>query len=178
MVYAHGLGPCGRKAVGVQVPPRAQMQQQLRSGLNAAAGLAALLLLAAAINFVLNFSNANQDSVIIAGKSFTVEVADTPDERAKGLMGRLVLGRDQGMLFVFEDISPRHFWNQDTLIPLDVIFINDNQVVAIELLPKFNRATGPVTVSPAPPAKYVLELNQGSGVKLGDEASFKLLAGS
>lgn len=164
--------------MGVQIPPRAQMKQQLRSGLNAAAGLAALLFFAAAINVAFNLSKSNQNSVTITGKIFTVEVADTPDERAKGLMGRLVLGRNQGMLFVFEDAAPRHFWNQDTLVPLDVVFIEDGRVVAVEQLPKFDRAIGPVTVSPAAPARYVLELNQGSGVKVGDEASFKLLAGS
>jgi len=149
------------------------MTKQLRSGLNAVVGLAALLLFAAVIKLTIDFTG-SADVVRIADKTFNVEIADTPEERSKGLMSRLALARNHGMLFVFEDSAPRSFWNQDTLIPLDVIFINNYQVVAVEQLPKFEQVAGPITVSPAAEARYVLELNQGSGIKIGDSAEFQL----
>ena len=52
-----------------------------------------------------------------------LEVADDPDERAVGLMGRESLGRDGGMLFVYANDQVLSFWMKGTRIPLDIIFI-------------------------------------------------------
>lgn len=152
--------------------------KQLKDGLAIAAGFTVLLLAAGLIQFITTSSKVGRNTVRIAHQTFGIELADTDDERARGLMGRLTLGENQGMLFIFDDSAPRSFWNQDTLIPLDVIFIDQGYVVAVEQLPKFDSAFGPITVSPEPPAQYVLELNQSSGVKIGDEVSFESLAGT
>lgn len=147
--------------------------KQLQDGLAIAAGLTVLLLAAGLIQFMTTTSNVRRNTIQIADKKFAIELADTDEERTRGLMGRLTLGEKKGMLFVFDDSAPRSFWNQDTLIPLDVIFIDQGFVVAVEQLPKFDAAFGAVTVSPEIPARYVLELNQNSGVITGDEVSFE-----
>src|SRR3546814_19143880 len=54
---------------------------------------------------------------------FTVEVARTPEEQARGLMFRESLSSGAGMLFPFTRPRPASFWMQNTLIPLDLIFV-------------------------------------------------------
>jgi uncharacterized protein len=58
--------------------------------------------------------------------SFTVEVARTPDEQARGLMGRTELAADRGMLFPYNPPQTASFWMRNTLIPLDIIFIRSD----------------------------------------------------
>jgi uncharacterized membrane protein (UPF0127 family) len=60
---------------------------------------------------------------------FSVEIADTPDTRAQGLMFRTDLARDAGMLFLFEDARPVTFWMKNTPLSLDMIFIGADGVV-------------------------------------------------
>ena len=56
--------------------------------------------------------------------TLTVEVADSPDEHAQGLMGRENLPEDGGMLFLFPRAEMLSFWMKDTLIPLDILFFD------------------------------------------------------
>lgn len=56
--------------------------------------------------------------------TLNVEVADSPAERARGLMERRELLPDTGMLFVFPDADMLSFWMKDTLIPLEIIFFD------------------------------------------------------
>lgn len=95
--------------------------------------------------------------------SFTVEIADDGAERARGLMFRDQMAADHGMLFVFPTEQPLAFWMKNTVLPLDLVFIDGKgQVRAV--LPGTPFSETPI--SPGVPVRYVLELNQGTAARL------------
>ena len=109
---------------------------------------------------------------------FFLEVANSPETRAVGLMHRESLGHDRGMLFVFEAEQTLGFWMKNTLIPLDIIFIDSNEtVVDVQTMrPEHETAPDlPVHVS-ASPALYAVEVNEGRaaacGIAPGDAVEF------
>lgn len=103
--------------------------------------------------------------VTIGNKTYNCQIAKTEEEKRKGLMGVENLPPDEGMLFVWEDEDTREMWMKDTLIPLDQIAINDNDEVVFvyQAQPKDE------TLVPFMNAKYILEVNQGSGIVEGDD---------
>ncbi len=107
---------------------------------------------------------------------FQVEVADTPEERSRGLMFRERMPENQGMLFVFPESLPVGFWMQNTILPLDLLFVaEDGEVRAI--LPGVPFSTE--TISPGEPVRFVLELNAGTaaraGIGVGDRLSHPII---
>ncbi|MCJ7783076.1 MAG: DUF192 domain-containing protein [Desulfobacterales bacterium] len=109
----------------------------------------------------------------IHDKEIWVEVAQTPEERSHGLMGRKHLGRDEGMLFIFETEDTHGFWMKDTLLPLSIAFIGkDGRIVWIT---DMKPLTSDSHVPPRP-ILYALEMNKGwfssHGVKVGDIVRF------
>jgi len=117
-----------------------------------------------------------QRSLSIGSKIISFEVAKTDAERAKGLSGRSSLPEDGGMLFVFDpqNVTPG-FWMKETLIPLDIIWINDGHVVKIDKNiepPKENTPDSKLKVyKPDTPIDYVLEVNAGYSDKNGVEVT-------
>jgi uncharacterized membrane protein (UPF0127 family) len=116
------------------------------------------------------------------GQAVTAELAVTDEARAKGLMFREKLLADQGMLFVFEEDGTHSFWMKNTLIPLDLLWLDAaRRVVHIEAGAPPCREEPCPTFGPSIPARYVLELNAGSaaafGVKLYDRLQFALPEG-
>jgi uncharacterized membrane protein (UPF0127 family) len=96
---------------------------------------------------------------------FRCEVADTPSERSLGLMNRESLPADAGMLFLFDEPAIQTFWMKNTLIPLDIVFMDENgQVINIEqALPEPGIPDNELTRYPSErPAPWVVELNMGA----------------
>ena len=103
--------------------------------------------------------------ITIGNKSYQVSLAETEEEQMKGLQGVHTLPEDEGVLFVFEEPGDVGFWMKDTLIPLDIIYINDDdEVIAVE-----QGVPGDETILEHSDVRYVLEVNKDSGIKIGDE---------
>ena len=108
---------------------------------------------------------------------FSVEIANTPPKRAQGLMFRKKLDEDKGMFFIFPKQGNYNFWMKNTLISLDIIWIDqEGKIVFIKrnVLPcKENPCK---SIKPDVLAKYVLEINAGKAkaidLKIGDKLSF------
>ena len=64
------------------------------------------------------------------GAAITVDVADTPATRERGLMFRKRLPRDYGMLFAFPREMPLTFWMKNTFVPLDMVFITAEKKIS------------------------------------------------
>ena len=103
-----------------------------------------------------------------------IEIAKTDYEIQTGLMYRNVMAKNQGMLFVFNDVRERSFYMKNTRIPLDLIFIDESKTIV-----SFQENANPLDESSLPsnaPAKYVLEVNAGMvdvwGVAVGDGMSY------
>jgi uncharacterized membrane protein (UPF0127 family) len=100
--------------------------------------------------------------------AFTVEVVDTAESRAKGLMYVQELADDAGMLFDFEQERLVSFWMRNTFIPLDMIFIGaDGEIKNIHVNARPHDETSIPSVAPV---QFVLEIPGGRSVELGIEA--------
>ncbi len=109
----------------------------------------------------------------IKNQKIPVELALTPEQQTKGMMFRTNL--TGGMLFVYGDEAQRSFWMKNTLIPLDMIFIDkNNKITAIHYaLPCKSE---PCKIYASPKAKYVLEVGGNftikNNIKVGAEVLF------
>ena len=103
-----------------------------------------------------------------------VEVAQTSEQHAIGLMHRKSMAAQEGMLFIFPNSSTQCFWMKNTLIPLTAAFIaDDGSVVNLEdMKPQTTNSH-----CSTKPVRYVLEVNQGwfakKGLKAGTQLSGK-----
>jgi uncharacterized membrane protein (UPF0127 family) len=128
--------------------------------------------------YITNEENQTQEKIAIVtffpsnatSLSITCEIASTPQKRSEGLMNRAELPDDKGMLFVYETPQNLSFWMKNTLIPLDIIFLDETRVVInIESadiepdvsdkdLKRYNSTS---------PAQFVVEINQGLSTLYG-----------
>lgn len=111
------------------------------------------------------------DSLI---STFDIELAEDEYETQTGLMHRGSMQNNQAMLFIFPDVKTRSFYMKNTLISLDIIYIDDTQkVVSIQ---KSAKSMDETSLPSKAPAKFVLEINGGLSEKLniaeGDSISF------
>ena len=100
------------------------------------------------------------ESAEFGGVSLSIDYATTPAEREKGLGGRTNVPDGYGMLFVFSKDGYYGFWMKDTLVPLDMFWMDaQGQVVSIEQ--DVATSTFPHVFYPSAPARYVLETVAG-----------------
>ena len=111
-----------------------------------------------------------------------VEYARTVEEQARGLSNRESVPYGTGMLFIFEEDGIRTFWMKDTLVPLDIAWIDSTgEVVGItESLTPESYFEDPPRLYPSPsPVQYVLEVPAGyfedAGVAVGDRVNLENL---
>ena len=150
-------------------------QKILISIFSTIAVVAATILLAGKFN-----SKSKMPEVCFGKNCFDVEIADSKEERVRGLMFREKLEEGKGMLFIFEQEDIHSFWMKNTRISLDIIWISkDKEIVFISknAQPCKGGDACP-TINPEKSALYVLEINAGlvdkTGVKIGDKADFKI----
>jgi uncharacterized protein len=120
-----------------------------------------------------------QNQVCFGLRCFAVKLAKTEAEREKGLMNRTQLDKNSGMFFIFDKEGIYSFWMKDTLIPLDIIWIDgNNKVVFISQNAQPCKTLICPVINPSTKAKYVLEINAGLSeklkLKIGDKADFKI----
>jgi hypothetical protein len=136
-------------------------------------------LLCAALALACTACAAGEPSVELKGKRFSVEVADTREKQALGLMFRDSMPMDHGMLFIFPREAPRSFWMKNTRIPLDIMYFNEGlELVSISADTPPCRTRRCPSYPSTSPARFVLELNAGVasdlGVEIGDRLTLKL----
>jgi len=114
----------------------------------------------------------------LSQKIILVEIADTPEKHAQGLMFREHLGENEGMLFIFESEEPRSFWMKNTFLDLSIGYFNKNQelieIVEMKAVKSLIQKDLPQYPSNSP-AQYALEMTSGwfqkNHIKLGQKLS-------
>lgn len=129
----------------------------------------------AGLNVITTCIDVKKDGVIETTHAFDTEIAATIDEQARGLMFRTSLGDDKAMIFPYQTPEILSFWMKNTVISLDIIFINEDGSIA-----NIARDTEPYSldsVSSINPAIAVLEVRAGLtkelGIKKGDIIRWK-----
>lgn len=107
-------------------------------------------------------------TIKIHNKEYKVTLAKTEEEKEKGLSNIKELPEDEGMLFVYDEPQTVGFWMKDTLVPLDIVFINEDY----EVLSIYKGQPEDETIVEEDNVQYVLEVNQDSGIEEGDELDF------
>jgi len=113
--------------------------------------------------------------IIIKDSAWTVEVVSDEAKKESGLSNRKALYSKKGMLFVFDKQAKQSFWMKDMLIPIDIIFFDENwKIVLIEK--NLTAQSFPKTFGNTVASKYVLEINAGEAelfdLRVGDRAIF------
>ena len=104
---------------------------------------------------------------------FTVEIAETLEQVRRGLMFRADLAEDAGMLFDYDPPTHVSMWMKNTLIPLDMLFVDENGVIG-----RIAAWTTPLSTEPIPsggPVRAVIELKGGITEQLGIKAGHKIV---
>jgi hypothetical protein len=118
-------------------------------------------------------------SMTIRGQTFKLWIADSPGEQANGLMfvsaermAKLPNGSERGMIFVFDHEHELSFWMKNTIIPLDIAYVN-SQGTVVQTYTMAALDDRPGRYPSGQPARYAIEVNAGVwrriGLKRGDQ---------
>lgn len=103
----------------------------------------------------------------------TYDLAQSPEEQAKGLSGRTSLAENQGLIFIFVQPGVQCFWMKDMRFPIDIIWMNANKEI-VHIEQNVSPSTYPNAFCPNVDAQYVLEVNAGVADKLNIRPDQKL----
>ena len=122
-------------------------------------------------------SENKETQVCFSSHCFNAEIADSLKTQKVGLMFRKTLKKDEGMMFIFPEENIYTFWMKNTLIPLDIIWMDQNkEVVFISENNQPCQSDPCPSIDPEVKAKYVLEINAGLskeiGLSVGDKLEF------
>jgi poly-gamma-glutamate synthesis protein (capsule biosynthesis protein) len=124
---------------------------------------------------IIGIRNVEIGKVCLGIDCFHVETVSKSEDLALGLMFRKNLDQDRGMLFVFSEVRNHSFWMKNTLIPLDIIWLNENMEV-VYIGENIQPCAEIVCkgINPVEKSKYVLELNAGAAQKINLKIGDKL----
>lgn len=103
----------------------------------------------------LTFVSPNDEDLV----TIDIEIADTDQARAQGLMHRRSMGYDKGMLFIFDEEDMGSMWMRNTPLPLDMIFVSGEEDI-INIVER-TRPFSDDAIEPEAPRKYVIEVRAG-----------------
>jgi len=105
----------------------------------------------------------NIQKVTLNNKKYTLEIAQTEAEKRKGLGGRETLNAGSGMIFLYNQADYLQFWMKDTLVPLQIIFVNKCEIVDIQEMAVEKDPANPQTIYKSKAkADRAIELNLNS----------------
>lgn len=120
-------------------------------------------------------SSRKLQEIEVGGEKIRVEVAETAEEKRKGLSGRASLPKNQGMLFVFGQQDLHTFWMENMNFALDFIWIREGRVVDISENITPEDYPPPKTLTPKEPVDAVLEVSAGTvkrlDIRVGDKVN-------
>ncbi len=110
----------------------------------------------------------------IGSATVRAEIAETTEQRVRGLSGRVQLGKDEGMLFVFSVPGTYAIWMPDMNFPIDIIWLDENMNV-VDIKEHATPESYPEKFKPNKPASYVLEVSSGyvkeKGIQVGTKVA-------
>ena len=125
--------------------------------------------------FVSFYKITEKYEIVLGGKVFKMEVADTDASRALGLSGHAPLADSEGMIFVFEKPDAYGFWMKDMNFPIDIIWIDENLKI-LQIEHSLKPETFPKIFYGSEKTLYVLEITGGQSIflnlKIGDSIKF------
>jgi len=137
--------------------------------------LSCALVLAISVSSIRREQRQAAQTLLVNNNVLNIEIANTPQEREHGLCCRKLLPANAGMLFVYDMPGDYHYWMKDTLIPLDMYWIDASKTI-IHIESNVPPASYPKIFGASSPALYVLETNAGYAAKhkiqVGSRVSF------